>query len=77
MTSIAITPIKSKWKIYIKNNFFANGGNIKNTTLSLLNIVKVVIIKFSVIILEIIQLIILMVFILFKLRIELNLFILI
>ena len=35
MTSIAITPIKSKWKIYIKNNFFANGGNIKNTTLSL------------------------------------------
>ena len=35
MTSIAITPIKSKWKIYIKNNFFSNGGNIKNTTLSL------------------------------------------
>ena len=33
MTEIALTPIKSKWKIYKKDCFYSNGGNIVNTVL--------------------------------------------
>ena len=34
-TLIALTPIKSKWKIYKKDCFFSNGGNIHYTTLKI------------------------------------------
>ena len=35
MTEIALTPIKSKWKIYKKDCFFSNGGNICHTVLKM------------------------------------------